>query len=615
MKKMNKLVNAVVSMTESVECGVRRSLTSHLIPPPSSLIPPRSFLLALLLLALLLPQAAKAQYIQETMTLAKGWNAIYLESEPETPACDEFFKDMPVTKVMRYCGKDYVGSPKLDDNGNEILQPPITYNSWIRGNPSASTLNVLVGGSCYLVFATEGAEKTFLGRPTVPDIYWRETSDTNDLMNVAGVSSRGKVDAKAYFGEGPFDGKYVFTVGGEDKAYPVMRQMIGSKITLESGKAYSLSAKEDGEWPGVIGLVGWNELQIMGGYGTLRVRNNSGTNRIFRMTMVKSAKSEEIFPPLQRLLPRTDIEDDDTYTNVAENVSWDVSIDGGETELLRMMVDPSALAADKTYAAVLEIEDKGGSGMRVRVPVSVVQLEAATDAQFPTGIWGGTMAFDKVSSLTNPVPIPAAGVMALNVIMFVSPSGTVNKAVNGRVRLLQRATVAAISNGTGIVYRDLADVPAENRASARRLFTGMMSVDTPQVDALPNVGSSNLVFGAQGDLTFAWKVPERARDNPFRHAWHPDHDGLSADYSTQLPTGDDYRNYAMPVKPELWSIGNVLALNFKSNLTQNADETAEGTVTWDVGGLVSTNMIHATGYYRLKRLIPVAVMQNYVDGE
>ena len=587
----------------------------------SHLLAPRSCLLALTssLLALLLPQAAEAQYIQETMTLEKGWNAIYLESTPEAAACSEFFKDMPVTKVMMYRGRDYVDSPKLDDKGRELLQPPITYNSWIRGNESASTLTSLIGGRSYLVFATDAVpSKTFFGRPTVPYVYWRETSATNDLMNVAGVSSRSTVAAKAYFGEGPFDGKYVFTVGGTNIAYPVMRQMLGSKIMLESGKAYSLSAETDGEWPGVIGLVGWNELQIMGGYGTLRVRNNGNTNRVFRMTMVRSAKDDEIFPPLLRLVPRTDIEEDDTYTNVIENVGWDVPIDAGETELLRMMVDPSALDADKTYAAVLEIEDMGGSGMRVRVPVSVMQSVTATD-EFPVGVWGGTMAFDKVSSITDDTPLPAAGVMGLNVIMFVSPKDVKNttwrKDGKGSVRLLQRAAIASISNGTGIVYRDLADVPVEERATARRLFTGMMSVDTPLVEANPNTAATNVEFGAQGDLTFEWKVPERARDNPFRHAWHPDHDGRSADYSEDLPTGDDYRNYAQPVKPELWGIGNKLTFNFKTNLTQNADGTAEGTVTWDVSGLVSTNTIRATGLYRIKRLIPVSAMKNYANGE
>ena len=90
----------------------------------SNLLAPCSCLLALTssLLALLLPQAAEAQYIQETMTLEKGWNAIYLESTPDAAACSEFFKDMPVTKVMMYRGRDYVDSPKLDDKGRELLQ-------------------------------------------------------------------------------------------------------------------------------------------------------------------------------------------------------------------------------------------------------------------------------------------------------------------------------------------------------------------------------------------------------------------------------------------------------------------------------------------------------------
>ena len=45
---------------------------------------------------------AVASHVSETMTLAQGWNAIYLESTPANAACADFFADSPVTRVGSY---------------------------------------------------------------------------------------------------------------------------------------------------------------------------------------------------------------------------------------------------------------------------------------------------------------------------------------------------------------------------------------------------------------------------------------------------------------------------------------------------------------------------------
>ena len=560
----------------------------------------------LCLMSVVLCLTASAQYIQETMTLTNGWNAIYLESTPENPACSDFFDDMPVSKVMLYRGSAYAEAPWIDENGQDILQPPVFYNVWIRNREEFSTLTSLAGGRCYLVFATAPvASKAFLGVPASPYVYWHKVSDTaDDLLNIAGVScqTNASVAATAYFKGGPANCQKVYEIYGTNAANPSVRQLIGASPKLRNGRAYSLAADRDGAWSGAIAFDGGDRLQVMGGYGSLRVRNDGTSNTTFRMTMVKSAKTGETFPPLRRLLPRTDIDADDVYTNVAENVSWDVPMAPKDVYQLKAKVNPSDLSSNTTYAAVLEIEDLGESHMRVRVPVSVSNPKSPVP--FPTGLWAGTIAFDKVSSITNPVPVSAAGIMALNVYMFVGADRT--------AKLLQRVAVGTDTNGEHVVYRDRADVPIlETPQSVRRLFTGMMSVETPEVRQID--GSAR--FGEKGHMVFAWSVPERARDNPFRHAWHPDHDGLSADYTMELPTGDNFRNYANPVKPELWSIGNVLTFDFDKPLAQNASGTAEGAVTWVVSGLVSTNTIQCTGSYRIRRLIAVPEMKTYKEEE
>ena len=152
-------------------------------------------------------------------------------------------------------------------------------------------------------------------------------------------------------------------------------------------------------------------------------------------------------------------------------------------------------------------------------------------------------------------------------------------------------------------------MPAEV-ASPRRISTVMMSVDTPVVAA-----EDGSAFGNEVDYT--WAIAPTARDNPFRHAWHPDHDGKTADYEGLAPSGDDFENYKNPVKPELWSISNRLFFTWHeqgnhllpAHFEYNANETTTGFVTWEVTGLIANKPIKSEGTFTLKRIAKAAELE------
>ena len=540
------------------------------------------------LVAGLVSLTASAAHIKETLSLAKGWNGVYLESTPEVATCSDFFKDMPaVRKALVYDGRGLEGTPLIDENGRDVLQPPVYYYTWNADFPGVATLKSLVGGRCYLIYTTNDCTKTFTGVPHPPYTYWRKTDDTDSQMNFVGVSRNPNraVSAKAYFGEGPYDGGKAYMVGGEDKSKPTMKPLFNSAQTVGNALAYSVSASRSGLWPGVIS-VGSDQLLIMDGSGALKVSNAGTTARTIRMKMVKSENKDEAFPPLTYAPPRTSFEEDPAYEIVGEDEYWDVELPvNGAVELVFKTV-PAEMEKGKTYAAVLEIEDLGASAMRVRLPVWVLD-EKDTSLE---GLWVGAIALDKVSSIDGKKePLPAAGVMSLNVIMHVS--------TNRVASLMQRAIVATDEDGNTVVCRDNENFPYP-WTIVYRMFTGMMSVDVPSVR---EIGGPN--FGTAKDLVFAWTVPERARDNPFRHAWHPDHDGRTADYSAAAPTGDDLSNYGGIIKPELWSVTNTLSFKLDKEYKLNADESMEGKVVWDVDGLVSTNTIRSTGSFHIRRIV------------
>ena len=560
-----------------------------------------------LAILILLPVAAVAMpLVEETMTLANGWNAIYLESTPTNSVCEDFFAGAPVARVASYSSDAYSSTRQLADDGTEITQKPVSYHVWVPGDETASTMSSLLGGNVYLIYATNGWSKTFRGVPAAPRQTWRATSGDVGFMNLAGVSAdtNDYVTAKTYFGEGPFgtSSGVAYQIAGTNSAAPTFMPMtLGARTKLQGGKAYALTATKDGDWPGVIGFSGVSSVAFgSDDFASVTLKNFGTTNHTFRVTIIASVDTTEQVPPLMRKVK--DEHGNESWTNVTEGVSWDVELAPEALAVQKFAVRRADMTPGVTYSAVMQIKDadEGGTQMRVRIPVTVEE-KSAEEAAFPTGLWAGFIQMETVSSLTNPTPTAAAGTLKMNILIHVPANGT--------PQLLQRVAAGVDGDGKVRLFKELSSAKAfcEN---PRRLSTVMMSVANPIVDA-----SGYTTFSNQ--LQFVWTVDANARDNPFRHAWHPDHDGKTADYSGDVVSGDDLANYVNPVKPELWSVTNTLYLSWHklNNPTEDVDfehnpnETTAGFATWTVGGLLSSGPIYSMGIFYLKRIAEVGVIE------
>ena len=570
----------------------------------------RGSLLSLSSLLLAFSSFAEPQ-IEETLTLAKGWNAVYIESTPDESACEDFFRETPVVAAAVYKSDADASTAQYDAGGKDIVQAPIQFPQWSRGQKT-SALKSIVGGSAYLVYATNATTMTFRGVPAAPKMTWRKVSasETNELFNLVGVSSYSEtVSIQDYFGEGPFGlskvERAIYAISGMDENEPTLKDAehgsFGRLTPVYSGKAYALTATTYGSWPGVIGVQGSGvAFGANDNYASITVRNCGTTNHTFRFTVAPSASGEEV-PPISRRLPRVDAFSAQQFTNVTDSAVWTVALDPDRETDQVFCIDRSKLEAGKEYGAILVIEDLGPSKMRVRVPISVAQAPESAEAKFPVGLWSGFIQMETVSRLDDPLPVKAGGTLKMNVMMHVAPDGA--------VKLLQRVAAGVDTNGTQRLWRELESVPAEV-TNARRFSTVMMSIDNPVVEK---------TSGTFGDsLAFDWTVGERASDNPFRHAWHPDHDGKKADYSGPAPSGDDLANYAYPVKPELWSITNRMAFSWHENNDPHAaanfewtpSEKTAGFVTWTVSGLTAKQPIVSLGVFVLQRAIKAAEVEN-----
>jgi hypothetical protein len=580
--------------------------------------------IGLLALLLLSPAVAGASHVTQALKLSAGWNAVYLEVTPDDgdaattddASCAKVFAERAaVTTVMAYAGDAYASTRQYADDGSEILQKPVSYQTWVRGDAEGSTLQDLAGGRCYLVYV-DGSKLAgqsevavnVTGIPEAPSATWRDTRQ-GDFMNLVGVSlwEDRQVAASAYFGEGPYgaDGALYQVSGGTGEVPNFKSVAFMGQPKVASGRAYGATAERSEDWGGVIGFVGPARVSFEGteSQAPVQVKNAGTAARTLRFWVGKSVLADEAYPPgLKRRLASTDLMADPEWTELAPGTTWEVELAPGESVTEMFSVDRLSMAEGREYGAVLVVDDLSGSWMRVRVPITVAATaDEEKAAKFPAGLWSGTILLEAVSRLEDPLPVTAGGTLKMSVMMHVAPDGS--------AKLLQRVAAGYDTNGTPRLFRELESVPAEEVPNARRFSTVMMSVDEPVVEKKE---------GAFGDsLAFEWTVAERASDNPFRHAWHPDHDGKTADYSGETPSGDDFGNYANPVKPELWSISNRMVFSWHENndpekptvFERTPAEKTAGFVEWTVGGLTAKEPIHSLGTFVLQRVLAAAEVE------
>jgi hypothetical protein len=246
-----------------------------------------------------------------------------------------------------------------------------------------------------------------------------------------------------------------------------------------------------------------------------------------------------------------------------------------------------------------------------------VPLEAAyhtpdpTKAQWPAGLWVGTARLNQVSQVLGQNAIndgaPAGGIMEFRLLLHVG--------LDGNCRLLQRVLIAGTteSNGTwnAALYVNEKDVPAGMKAVRISAAAFGLKNNIKLDETYGGMGGSR--FGNR--LMFNYTIADDDSANPFRHPYHPDHDGLRSDFTTPLPSGNDPANYIGEIKPELFSISNTVSLVWagatagsSGSAPWNPSETTSGDIRFQVEGIRKEGPILMQGKFALRRISQVGVL-------
>ena len=550
----------------------------------------------------LLPILAFAGLVEETLTLANGWNAVYSESTPANSDATAFWTSLPVTKASCYVSSAYSDTTQLASDGASIGQKPVSHLVWDVSDPASSTMRQIAGGCVYIVFATNAATKVFLGTPQIPRVAWQVSDGGFCTYAPVSIPAGQMVSSAVYFGEGPCGAASAakpYLVWGTDPTAQKItpKDVFARKPSVEGGKAYAFESESAGEWPGVLGvsagLSGGLDFADGACKDNFTVRNMGKTDREVRITLARSEGDGDVAPTLYLYVPPTA----GVPSRWVEFSTTNATLAAGESRTFIFQCDKSEIAANERRAAVMSVEDLSGTKMRVRFPVTAeADTFAEDEGAYPTGLWIGSAKIlqvaDKAGNLMN-VGKP----LTATVLMHVG--------ADGAMTLLQRVAAAQEkTNGTyrAVLYRELSDVP--DGVAARRISSVFMDTANRAVAASANTDTSAPEFGRE--TTFRFTVDERSKENPFRHPWHPDHDGKTADYSGDAPSGDVPENFVGAVKPESFSVTNTLVFawqddNGKTTYSRMPDETTFGRLDWTLSGL-RREPIRMRALFSLKRV-------------
>lgn len=541
-----------------------------------SLLP---FALLLCVLGLMSPPA-RAQWTSQSLFLHSGWNAVYLEIEPDPLACDAVFANRPVESVWRWNRRfnsvQYIQDPEA------LLPGDPDWMAWFpvdSPNRAALNLHTLAGGHPYLIKLPDTASP-FLwvvqGRPVTRPIDW-----LTDSWNLAGfsVNPLGPPTFASFFAnDAALAGQPIYRLDAagvwQAVGNPAITQML-------PGEAFWIDTEGTTDFQGSLVVETDQRAGLVYGRSrseqSLRLRNESTQPKTITIRQLPSA----LPPPGVEPLYAGEVPLSYFEINLASaQYGWKPlqtflsvpALAPGEERVLRLAVrradmnpfTPPGGATDVLYQSLLEITDNAGS--RTLLPVTSRGLQsfeaagggsggqgASPGLPHPrAGLWIGNAIIQKVNQPAHPtqpnMPVATGNAFQFRLIVHVDAAG--------QPRLLQKVlqmwkdgTTKPDPNdpdrqildepGRYVLLTDESLVGSYSGATLRDGDSVGRRVSTAAFgfkDPLPMTGSGE--FGAN---TVNCEVALDFDDplNPFVHRYHPDHDNLDERFEQTLPEGQE----------------------------------------------------------------------------
>ncbi|MHC1768186.1 MAG: hypothetical protein AB9869_28595 [Verrucomicrobiia bacterium] len=591
-----------------------------------------------------------AQWTSQTIPLRPGWNAVFLEVQPEPSDCDTLLAGLPIESVWAWNRR--FSSVQFIQDANTLVpgQPDwLTYLPASHEARAAVNLFILQGDRPYLINVAANATPltwTVRGTPSVRSINW--ISDSLNLVGFHVNPERPPSFASFFASSSAHAGKPIYRLDASGRWQQVANP---AAATMVNGEAFWIQCAGQSDFAGPLGLTLDQRTGL--DYGrtlteqTVRIRNAS---TVAQTIQVRELASDEPpnreYPALAGGVPLSyfkmnltnneygwiQFPNELSRTNLAPGEEWALRLEVRRADMTEFA--PDGHAAGFLYLSLLQVT--GSAGARWIVPVTARGLQAylnqgavrplalaqANNAALTTphkrsGLWVGSAVINKVSqpsSIGQPEqPVATASEFQFRLLVHVD--------ANGQARLLQKV-LQMWREGTyrpdpGDPTKQIVDEPGrfvlvtddrlipqftgatlrDGQPVGRRMSSAAFGFPTPVVmtgagDFGTNSVSCSITLGYDDPL------------NPFKHRYHPDHDNLDERFEQVLPEGK-----------ESFTILRDIALEFTAedpsalSLAGWGDNQLGGNYRETITG-IHRSAIHLQGYFRLHHVSRVASLND-----
>ncbi len=449
-----------------------------------------------LLLHLGMP-AARAQWSTQSITLVRGWNAVYLQVSPDL-MCQALFTNTPVKAIQQF---NPVLSAQYETSPANPLQRAPEWLTWSSSTATSlpPTLFSLRAGQAYLFSNDAPCTLVLTGRVEKFIHTWRP--DDWHLTGFDVAPGSGLTFAQVFR-----------TLDRIAKLQRVdsdgVSRDIDATTTIEPGRAYWIKTKGIPVADGPFSIAGGIWLNAADATATLTLSNHSSsTSNTLTFTLLDSLPAPTSAVARVPLMRWGDA--DSAYQAIAVGTPFSVGIAPASSSKLVFRADAAGLESGKTYHSLLRVT---GGGMAYTLPVTYVHDSYGSNRlAWPYGLWVGKATLSEVSFVGGQDSALAEASKPLD-IRLILHHGT-----NGEIRLLSRVVGVLETNEQGSAYRLYTDEKKLPDLTGREVFR----ISSLAFGMMPPLNLSGSFLGAQ-PATGHWTLGANDPLNPYRHVFNKD---------------------------------------------------------------------------------------------
>jgi hypothetical protein len=526
--------------------------------------------------------STSAQWTTQIIKLRPGWNAVFLDVQPEPRECDAVFAGLPIRSAWFYNGRS-LPMQFIQDTNQPIVNPEKWLAYFPPSHPLAGACNLysLDGGRPYLVqLPTNSATVSWAihGIPENRTIDWQ--ANTLNFVGFA-LPTNNPPTVQAFFAPSANLANH-----GVWQLDSFGRWISNApSILMPRGEAFWIHPSGLPDYGGPLQLILEKRSGLEFGRTlteqTLKIRNASTSSRhILLRPLASESPPTTAVPALAGPVPLDYWQNDFAtghvgwsnltklliYSNLPPGGTWELRLAVRRPDMAPYTPPPGV--TEVLYESLLEITDSAGQS-RLLAPVTAKGMRETggtllasfgpkvsgasaglTPPHIHSGLWVGSVSLNKVSQPESQNPNTALDTPAafqFRLIMHTDQDGRPSL-LQHVVQMWQPGTNVPAHDGTTnttvipgkyvLVANDArlrefqGSTLRDGQPAGRRFSTAAFSFREP-LGMTQTTGD----FGSPGSRTEC-VVPLSYTNvlNPFLHSYHPDHDNLSDRYTALTET-------------------------------------------------------------------------------